>query len=123
MINWNLYPNFKQIEFVCSHTGKCDMNPMLLDSLQALRSELGKPLTVTSGYRDKAHPIEKAKAEPGYHAKGQAVDIACGADQAFTIVALALKHGFTGIGISQRNGLPRFVHLDIREGPAVIFSY
>ena len=123
MINWNLYPNFKPVEFKCSHTGKCDMNPMLLDSLQALRSELGRPMTINSGYRDKTHPIEKAKPEPGYHAKGQAVDIACGADQAYTIVALALKHGFTGIGISQRNSLPRFVHLDIREGIPVVYSY
>jgi len=122
-LDWTRYPNFKESEFKCSATGKCQMQPELLDRLQALRSELGKPLTITSGYRDKTHPIEAAKPVPGYHARGMAADIACGANQAYTLVALALKHGFTGIGISQKSSLPRFIHLDIREGPPLIYSY
>jgi zinc D-Ala-D-Ala carboxypeptidase len=121
--DWAKFPNFTKAEFTCSHTGQCDMDPTLLELLQALRREYGKPLVVTSGYRHPTHPIEAAKPEPGFHSKGMAVDIACEGGQAFKIVKLAFKHGFSGIGISQRNGLPRFVHLDIRPGTAVVYSY
>lgn len=122
-IQWEKYPNFTEKELACRHTGKCELQPRLLDLLQALRIEYGKPLVVTSGYRDKTHPVEAKKAAPGFHNKGMAVDLACEGSQAFQIVKLALKVGFTGIGISQKAGLPRFVHLDVRDGYPAIYSY
>lgn len=122
MIDWSKYPNFTEKEFVCRETGEVNMAPELLDRLQALRTEYGKPIVITSGYRSKNHSVERKKLAPGYHTKGMAVDIACSAIEAFRIVELAYKHGFRGIGISQRSGLGRFVHLDIRETP-IIYSY
>jgi uncharacterized protein YcbK (DUF882 family) len=99
------------------------MEPALLDRLQALRSEYGKPLIVSSGYRHGTHPREALKDTPGQHTLGLAVDLACDAYTAHEIVKLAFKHGFRGIGVSQKNGLPRFVHLDMRTGPQVLYSY
>lgn len=121
--DWSKYPNFTKAEFNCTRTGNNDMQPEFMEALQALRTEYGKPMTVTSGYRDPTHPQEAKKAQPGQHSKGLAADIACDATEAHAIAKLAFKHGFTGIGISQKAGLPRFIHLDKRTGPPVIYCY
>jgi zinc D-Ala-D-Ala carboxypeptidase len=123
VIDWSKYPDFTEKEFRCKHTGQCHIQSKLLDALQAVRTEYNKPMVITSGYRDRTHPEEAKKLEPGQHSKGLAVDIACEGSQAFEIVRLALKHGFRGVGISQKAGLRRFVHLDMREDRPVIYSY
>ncbi|KZX61306.1 peptidase M15A [Alcanivorax sp. HI0033] len=82
-----------------------------MEKLQALRTEYGKPMTVTSGYRHPTHPIEARKASPGAHASGRAADIAVQGGDALKLIELALKHGFTGIGVNQK-GDGRFIHLD-----------
>lgn len=110
-MDWSKYPNFEPQEFACLHTGEVEMTPGFMDKLQALRTEYGKPMRVTSGYRSPEHPIEAAKDKPGSHASGCAVDISVNSIDAYTLVKLAIKHGFTGIGISQKQG-SRFVHLD-----------
>ncbi len=110
------WPNFSEAEMRCKHTGQCEMDPDFMDKLQALRSRLDKPLAVTSGYRAASHPVEAAKAEPGAHSRGMAADIECDGRLAFQILALAPQLGFTGIGVSQRSGKGRFVHLDTWTG-------
>ena len=74
--NWptNRWPNFALAEMSCQETGECAMDKATMDRLQLLRSHLGFPLTITSGYRSPRHSIEAAKAAPGTHAKGRAVD-------------------------------------------------
>jgi uncharacterized protein YcbK (DUF882 family) len=117
------WPNFSAAEMQCKHTGKHGMRPETMDRLQAVRLKYGKPLKITSGYRDALHPIEAKKATPGAHASGQAVDVAVGpGEDVYELVAVAMAHGFTGIGISQRGGQPRFVHLDDLPRKAV-WSY
>lgn len=106
------WPNFAQAEFRCRHTGRCEMDPDFLDRLQALRTALGEPLAISSGFRDPAHPVEAGKSEPGAHAHGVAADVEADTRLAFRILALAPGLGFTGIGVSQRSGRGRFVHLD-----------
>jgi len=122
-VNWSNYPNFTKTEFDCSYTGKNEMQPSFMEALQKLRTEYGKPMVVTSGYRDPTHPQEAKKPAPGQHSKGLAVDIACDATEAHKIIKLAMAHGFKGVGVSQRAGTARFVHLDMREGPAVVYGY
>lgn len=114
-MNWAEYPNFFPYEFACSHTGDVNMDTEFMSKLQCLRDEYGKPMRITSGYRSPEHPIEAAKDRPGAHASGCAVDISANSQDAYTIVKLAFKHGFTGIGVSQKEG-SRFVHLDTLEG-------
>lgn len=123
MIEWTKYPNFGKREFDCSQTGRNEMKPEFLDKLQALRTEYGKPMRITSGYRHPSHAIEAAKENPGTHSAGIACDVACWSDDAYEIVRLAIKHGFTGIGISQNSRGARFVHLDMRDSVPVIYSY
>lgn len=123
MIDWGAYPNFTQQEFDCKETGENAMQAHFLECLQALRTEYGEPINISSGFRSINHSIEVRKERPGYHTYGIACDIRCGATEAYEIVRLALKHGFTGIGVSQRNGQPRFVHLDLRESAPVVYGY
>jgi len=122
-MNWDRYPNFGPHEFVCKETGEHGMTPEFMERLQALRSDWGRPMRITSGYRSPRHSIEARKISPGTHTDGIACDVAIGAgEEAYDFIALAIAHGFTGIGVSQKNGSPRFIHLDIAPRKA-IWSY
>tara|TARA_R100001198_G_C5212243_1_gene197202 strand:- start:524 stop:907 length:384 start_codon:yes stop_codon:yes gene_type:complete len=127
MMDWNTSAYFNQHEFTCSHTGKCDMDSNFINKLNELRVAFGKPMRITSGFRDVTHPIEAKKSSPGAHTTGQAADIAVSREDAFDLLSLALTRGFTGIGIQQK-GSGRFIHLDtLKNSPErprpTIWSY
>ena len=109
--DWSVYPNFKAAEFDCKQTGENEMEPVFMARLQALRTEFGKPIRINSGYRSPRHSIEARKAEPGAHASGRSCDVAVQGGDALRLIELAVRHGFTGIGVSQK-GTSRFIHLD-----------
>lgn len=109
--DWSSYPNFTKREFDCKFTGENDMQPEFMERLQAVRTEYGKPMLISSAYRSPKHPNERDKDEPGAHTEGRAADIITHGPDALQIIELALKHGFTGIGVSQK-GSTRFIHLD-----------
>jgi len=117
VLDWSKYPNFSESEFRCRHTGKCEMRPEFLAVLQAIRTEYGKPMRITSGYRDRTHPAEARKSTTGAHVLGVAADIAVEGSDALRVVELALKHGIKRIGVQQKGG-GRFIHLDI-GGPGL----
>jgi len=105
---------FSESELKCSHTGRCEMNDAFLAKLDRLRADYGKPLIVTSAYRDETHPVEARKANPGTgpHCTGHAIDLAVSHADAHRLLWLAmLSRSFTGIGIQQKGGR-RFIHLD-----------
>ena len=118
-MDWSKSKYFKESEFVCSHTGKCEMKAEFIARLDQLRGSYGKPLTISSGFRDSTHPIEaKKKGKGGSHTTGQAADIFISREEAFKLLSLAFNVGFTGIGINQKGGA-RFIHLDIlKNSPA-----
>ena len=110
---WNEYPNFEPHEFDCKHTGNNEMKHEFMQALQAVRTDLGKPMSITSGYRHWTHPIEAAKGKTtGEHTLGTCADVACTDGRTrYELVTLALKHGITRIGIAKT-----FVHLGIGGG-------
>jgi zinc D-Ala-D-Ala carboxypeptidase len=110
-MNWTDYPNFSEAEFRCKHSGKVSMSPVFMRRLQHLRDVYGKPMLITSGFRDATHPIEAKKAKPGPHNTGQAADVAVQGEDARRLIQLAITLGFTGIGVQQKGG-GRFIHLD-----------
>lgn len=111
-MDWSQYPNFSAHEFRCKHSGKDAMQPEFMARLQQLRNLYGKPMVITSGYRDKTHPIEARKpGSGGAHTTGRACDVAVQGADALRLVQLAISLGFTGIGIQQKGG-GRFIHLD-----------
>lgn len=122
-MNWSLYPNFSEDELRCKHSGKCEMHPEFMQRLQRLRDVYGQPMRVTSGYRDRTHPIEARKDTPGEHSTGRAVDIGVQGAEALRLIRLALDAGFTRIGVQQK-GMGRFIHLgDNPAFPPGIWSY
>ena len=141
-----LYPNFKPAEFNCrcdkckGETGAENMTREALDAIQRLRDDCGFALEPTSGYRCAAHPREAAKAKPGAHNRGVAIDIRVFCDQALTALAYALRDtapapliedtlndSFRRIGIAQKGAFSgRFIHLQIldqTQSTFTLFSY
>jgi zinc D-Ala-D-Ala carboxypeptidase len=111
--------HFRLEEFNCSYTGKNEMDRLFIIDLDRLRERCGFPFVITSGYRDKMHPRERLKAEPGMHARGIAADIRVrGGWQRGKIVSEAIGLGFKGIGVAND-----FIHVDYRPGELVMWSY
>ena len=93
-----------------------------LYKLNQVREELNEPIKINSGYRCRDYNIKIGATQT--HSSGQAVDISASRGYAYRLLALLLKHGFTGIGIKQK-GDGRFIHaddLDISLRPT-IWSY
>jgi uncharacterized protein YcbK (DUF882 family) len=110
---------FKLSDFNCQETGKNEMSEEFLDKLDELRHKCGFPFIITSGYRDKTHSIEARKAKAGTHARGIASDIRINnGNEAYDIIKNAQSMGFNGIGVAKS-----FIHVDIRKGMPVIWSY
>jgi uncharacterized protein YcbK (DUF882 family) len=112
--DWKLTPSFKPSEFACK-CGQCGgeqrMDTEFMMLLQAMRDRVG-PMVVTSGYRCALHPIEKAKKEPGTHARGLAADIRCTASfTRFKLIEAATACGMRGIGWADT-----FLHFDLYAG-------
>lgn len=103
------WPNFSPAEIACRGSGAVLIDPAALDKLQLLRSAIGKPLIVTSGYRSPAH--NKAEGgEPGsLHLEGRAFDIAIANHDPTRLEDAARRFGFGGIGRYPNNG---FIHID-----------
>lgn len=103
---------FKDSEFACSHCSENKMDPVFLSEIDELRSQYGKPLTVSSGYRCPTHNAQVSETgATGPHTTGRAVDFLIDRTNAYGLLKIALNMGFTGIGINQKGGA-RFLHID-----------
>ena len=84
-------------ELKCKGTDECQMDDGFLEKLIKIREDLGRPMIITSGYRHPAHNSAIGGVKDSPH----------------VIIYLAIKHGMTGIGVSQRGAHERrFIHLD-----------
>lgn len=112
-------PFFQAKEFTDKITGASGTKLFFIKKLSLLRQECNFPFIINSGYRTKDHPIERIKQTPGTHTQGIAADIRVrNAEQRGCIVSHALKLGFKGIGVHKN-----FIHIDMRIGPPVIWTY
>lgn len=112
-----LTKNFRLEEFNCSCG--CAMTPTIVKNitklavqLQILRDRIGRPITVTSGYRCAKHNAAVGGAKHSIHKLGLACDVQINrvspkevAEEAEEIDAFKLG----GIGV-----YPTFTHLDMR---------
>lgn len=112
-------PETDKALFCCTYNGYPGIDYEFVHALDELRHKCGFPFVITSGYRSENHPDEAKKETPGQHTKGIAADIKVrnGAERR-TVVEQALKMGFRGIGVAKT-----FVHVDMRDGPAVMWTY
>ena len=119
--------HFSHDELKCKHCGVEQMDDGFLADLELVREAMGIPLFVTSGYRCPEHNIAVSNTGPhGPHTTGRAVDIMIAGKQAYRLVSIAIKLGFTGIGVKQSGNFGnRFIHLDMlyNEHRPRIWSY
>ena len=121
MSNSTPWPHFSDAELTCQcGCNRQEMDTTFLTKLETLRLAFGKPMPVSSGFRCPMHNAQASHTGlSGPHTTGLAVDIRVSGEDAYHLLALALQHGFTGIGLSQRGAhSSRFLHLDmIKPGP------
>jgi uncharacterized protein YcbK (DUF882 family) len=129
IIDWANYPNFSSKELACKHCGSEGMRPEMMDILQGIRTDMGAPIFLSSGYRCAKHPVEQEKDKPGEHTHGFAVDILCYGIRALKIIQLAQARDVKRIGVHQKgNPNGRFVHIGIADRynlafPVAIWTY
>lgn len=111
-ISWEeRYPNFTQAEVMCPACGDMKVKDEAMYALQALRSLLGKPLTINSGYRSPAYNRLIGGAPRSKHVEGTAFDISLRNHDKYELYAAAKDVGFKGFGFYNS-----FLHVDL--GPA-----
>lgn len=121
------YPHFTKEEMACRGIGcDCKGEPglpkaELMEKLEQVREAFGRSMHITSGFRCGSHNAKVSQSgRTGPHTTGLAVDLACYSYDAFKLIQIAMSLGFQGIGVSQRKGQPRFIHIDICESKGVI---
>lgn len=119
MIDWDENPNFSEHEFMCRcGCGRAEMDPDFMSWLQSIRTEVGQPFIISSGFRCLESDTSAAR-----HRTGKAVDIVISNPWASIIMDLAIERGVDGKGMRQ-HGLrdKRFIHLD-RTGRSAFWTY
>ena len=110
-MKWDQYaPFFTKAEFDCKHTGRNKMRPEFMDRLLDIRKTFGKPMVITSGYRDVTHPVEVRKTKAGEHTYGLAADIAVSGLDALDLIIIAYGYGIRRVGIGKN-----FIHLGLGD--------
>ncbi len=105
-------PHFDDAELACKCG--CGMLPDqdFMERVERVRVDAGFATPVSSAARCPKHNAAVSETgRDGPHTTGRAIDLVVDRDRAYWIVSLAIKHGFTGIGVQQK-GKVRFIHLD-----------
>lgn len=103
----DLSPHFDSSEFRDRRTGALKLPPAeLVWRLEALRTRIGRPLPILSGYRSPSTNRLVGGRRLSRHLRGDAVDIPSG----LVTVDQAVDLGFRGVGYCG----PWVVHLDTR---------
>jgi len=91
------------------------VDPKLLNIVLEIAQRFGRPLTITSGYRDPGYNASVGGAKKSQHMKRKAVDISgAGMNQSdrLNIIGIASSLGIIGIGVYEGGSL----HFDNRDG-------
>ena len=111
-----MWEYFSVDELKCKGTDECEMDEGFMKKLEVLRHEFNEPMIVSSGYRHESYNQVIGGAKNSPHLYGKAVDIVISGKSAYRLMKLAIEHGFTGIGVSQRGPHEkRFLHIDTME--------
>ena len=109
-----LSEHFSLHEFQCRDGSyQVRLHPLLLSRLQQLRTALGRPVIITSGYRNPSHNARVGGSPTSQHLLGTAADIRVPGVTTDQLAVHAASTGFTGIG-----KYAGFLHVDVRAVPA-----
>jgi uncharacterized protein YcbK (DUF882 family) len=108
-----LSAHFSVAEFAChdaAHTVHA-IDPKLIAGAEKLRSIVGEPIHVDSGYRTVAYNAKQPGASPhSQHLLGKAMDVVIAGKTPAQVYEIARKlNVFTGFGLYDT-----FIHLDVR---------
>ena len=104
--------NFKLREFECKDgSHEVMLHSELLERLQSLRTTLGRPLIINSGYRNETHNRAVGGSATSYHMRGMAADIRVPGVSVTQLANAARQAGFRGVISYPDKG---FVHVDVR---------
>jgi hypothetical protein len=106
------WQSFSPREIACKGTGKLTIDTEAMDMLQRLRTNLGKPLILTSAYRSPEHNRKVGGAKRSKHMEGIAFDVRMDNHDPHTFEAAARAAGFSGFGYYPKSG---FMHIDTAE--------
>lgn len=101
----NLSANFNRSEFACAHCGVATVDGRLVAVLQRMRTRVGRPLVIVSGYRCVVQNRRVGGIPGSEHVAGRAADV----PGDYGSVAQWRDAGAVGIGI--RRG--RVIHVDV----------
>lgn len=90
--------------------------PQFKSILTDTSAEMGRGLTITSGYRSPQHRVEARKKNPGQHSHGTAVDISMAgmdAGQRFNLVQSLMAKGVKRFGTYTNS--PNMLHIDMKD--------
>jgi len=111
-----MWDYFTKDELRCKGTDECNMDEEFMARLVALRKEFNEPMIISSGYRHESYNQVIGGAKNSPHLYGKAVDVLVSGKTAYRLMKMAMQHGFTGIGISQRGPHEgRFLHIDTMD--------
>ena len=102
---------FKPEELACKHCGASGVTLDLIELLDWLRDQYGKPIIINSAYRCPAHNAQVGGVPESAHVTGEAADIGCSfAVDRMKLIELALDAGVNRIGVA-----PKFIHIDLSK--------
>ena len=108
-------PHFKVNELEC-HCGckEMGMTDDMLRILEEIRTEMNRPLRLSSAFRCQAHNNKISAVKNGAHTVGKAVDVLISGADCLRFLESSRKHGISGVGLSQRGEHGRrYCHIDI----------
>lgn len=108
--------HFSDKELACRHCGVNGCTQELVDALEAIRSVIGLPINVNSGYRCPEHNAAVGGVPDSQHVQGIAADISVAGLSAVDLYRAALQvpaFANGGIGVAR---IQNYIHVDTRAG-------
>jgi uncharacterized protein YcbK (DUF882 family) len=124
-----MWDYFSFSELKCKGTDECNMDEDFMKRLVDLRHEFNEPMIISSAYRHISYNQVIGGVKNSPHLYGKAVDVLVSGKAAYRLMKMAMEHGFTGIGISQKGPHEgRFLHIDTMDNSDIhprpwIWSY
>jgi len=110
--DFQISKHFNLKEFECPCCNAVMLRPDLVELLEKIRKEIGKPIIVNSGYRCPKHNEEVGGKPHSYHLLGLAADVRIKNFSPVELGRVAHEAGAPTVIVYRYRG---FVHIDVRE--------